>query len=99
MVLRWAYRAASKPTGTATCGALAATVGLLVVGLGDGVRDAAAAQEVSSGTGAVGLVGEQVVRAGTGASGADARDPDGVEQRAEGPAVVHVSAGEPEDQH
>jgi hypothetical protein len=80
---------------SAAGGALAAAIGLLVVGLGDGVTDAAAAQQRPVDPGAVGLVREQVVRAGARPAPADPRDPDGVEQRHERPAVVHVSAGEP----
>src|SRR4029450_7128269 len=77
---------------------LGPTVGGLVILLGDGGPDAAAAQQRPVGPGAVGLVGQDPVGPGAGPARAKAWDPDAAKDRPELGAVAGLAGGDQDRQ-
>jgi hypothetical protein len=69
-------------------------VGSLIILLGDGGADAAAAQQPAVGSAAVGLVGQHPVGSGTGTARAQPRHPNTVQHRGELGAITALSGGE-----
>jgi hypothetical protein len=87
-----------EPERSATPAASAGPVGPLIGPLGDGVPDVAAAQLGPQRSGAVALVGQQMLWAGARPAGTGPSDPDPAKQRDGLGVVVDVAAGQQQRQ-